>query len=298
MDGYLRGGGGNIRIADATGYVDTVKQDAIAFTLRLERDAGIRGEVQEDSFVVEAKVVIDGLEGERAVHGAGLKVKKAETPREERGKGTLAGTCGAVDRDDGMLSRRGSACGHAYSSEDLGGRGNVVFFSMPGQPNLDDRMRGFKDVFATHPDIHIIDVVDIKGDSRNAFDNTQQYLSQTGVARVSAFVCLEASSGKVVADAVRRQKVTDRTVVAWDVEQDTLAEIKDGTIEATISQKPFTMAFVGLKELDEIYHNMPKSLTKDYSVDAFSEYPYFIDTGTALVDKANVDIYAKAAAQH
>jgi ribose transport system substrate-binding protein len=183
-------------------------------------------------------------------------------------------------------------------AEKLGGRGNVVFFSMPGQPNLDDRMRGFKDVFATHPDIHIIDVVDIKGDSRNAFDNTQQYLSQTGVARVSAFVCLEASSGKVVADAVRRQKVTDRTVLAWDVEQDTLAEIKDGTIEATISQKPFTMAFVGLKELDEIFHNMPKSLTKDYSVDAFSEYPYFIDTGTALVDKANVDLYAKAAAQH
>jgi ribose transport system substrate-binding protein len=182
--------------------------------------------------------------------------------------------------------------------EKLGGRGNVVFFSMPGQPNLDDRLRGFKDVFASHPDIKIIDVVDIKGDARNAFDNTQQYLTQTGVARVAAFVCLEASSGKVVADAVRRQKVTDRTVVAWDVEQDTLAEIKDGTIEATISQKPFTMAFVGLKELDEIFHNKPRSLTKDYSVDAFSEYPYFIDTGTALVDKANVDVYSKAAEEH
>jgi ribose transport system substrate-binding protein len=182
--------------------------------------------------------------------------------------------------------------------EKLGGRGNVVFFSMPGQPNLDDRLRGFKDVFATHPDIKILDVINIKGDSRNAFDNTEQYLTQTGVARVSAFVCLEASSGKVVADAVRRQKVTDRTVVAWDVEQDTLGEIKDGTIEATIAQKPFTMAFVGLKELDEIFHNKPKSLTKDYSVDAFSEYPVFIDTGTALVDKANVDIYAKAATEH
>jgi ribose transport system substrate-binding protein len=183
-------------------------------------------------------------------------------------------------------------------AERLGGRGNVVFFSMPGQPNLDERLRGFKDVFASHPDIKIIDVVDIKGDARNAFDNTQQYLTQTGVARVTAFVCLEASSGKVVADAVRRQKVTDRTVVAWDVEQDTLAEIKDGTIEATIAQKPFTMAFVGLKELDEIFHNRPRSLTKDYGVDAFAEYPVFIDTGTALVDKANVDVYARAAAAH
>jgi len=182
--------------------------------------------------------------------------------------------------------------------ERLGGRGNVVFFSMPGQPNLDERLQGYKDIFALHPDIKILDVVNIKGDARNAFDNTQQYLTQTGIAKVSAFICLEASSGKVVADAVRRQKVTDRVVIAMDVEQDTLSEIKDGTIEATISQKPFTMGFVGLKELDEIFHNMPKSLSKDYSVDAFSEYPVFIDTGTALVDKANVDVYAKSASEH
>lgn len=183
-------------------------------------------------------------------------------------------------------------------AEKIGGRGNVVFFSMPGQPNLDDRLKGFKDVFSRYPDIKIMDVVDIKGDARNAFDNTQQYLTQTGIARVAAFVCLEASSGKVVADAVRRQKVTDRTVLAWDVQQETLTEIKDGTIEATISQKPYTMGFVGLKELDEIFHNKPQSLTKDYSVDAFSEYPMFIDTGSALVDKANVDFYAMGAQQH
>src|SRR5579871_6114409 len=48
--------------------------------------------------------------------------------------------------------------------EKIRGHGNVVFFSMPGQPNLDDRLRGFKDVFSSHPDIKIIDVIDIKGD--------------------------------------------------------------------------------------------------------------------------------------
>jgi len=180
----------------------------------------------------------------------------------------------------------------------MGGRGNVVFFSMPGQPNLDERLQGFKDIFATHPEIKILDVVNIKGDARNAFDNTQQYLAQTGLARVAAFVCLEASSGKVVADAIRRQKATDRTLVAWDVEQDTLAQIKDGTIEATIAQKPFTMGFVGLKQLDEIFHYKPASITKDYAVDAFAEYPVFIDTGTAVVDKANVDVYSNSAAAH
>jgi ribose transport system substrate-binding protein len=187
----------------------------------------------------------------------------------------------------GWAAGRSADCGEAWRA---GQRG--VFLDA-GQPNLDERLLGFKDVFESHPQVRISDVVDIKGDARNAFDSTQQYLTQTGDKKISAFICLEASSGKVVADAVRRQKATDRVVLAWDVEQDTLAEISDGTIEATIAQKPYTMGFVGLKELDEIFHNKPKSLTKDYSVDAFSEYPVFIDTGTALVDKANVDVYAQ-----
>ena len=182
--------------------------------------------------------------------------------------------------------------------EKIGGRGNVVFFSMPGQPNLDERLAGYMDVFASHPDIHIIDVVNIKGDARNAFDNAMQYLAATGPAKVAAFVCLEASSGKVVADAVRRQKSTDRVVIAMDVEQETLAEIKDGTIEATLSQKPYTMAYVGLKELDEVFHNKPAAFPKDASADPFADYPTFIDTGSALVDKVNVDLYAASAAKH
>ncbi len=182
--------------------------------------------------------------------------------------------------------------------ERLGGRGNVVFFTITGQPNMDDRLKGYKDVFEQHPEIKILDVVNIKGDSRNAFDNAMQYLNQTGPAKVSAFICLEASSGKVVADAVRRQHATDRVVIAMDVQADTLSEIRDGVIEATIAQKPYTMAYVGLRELDMIYHDKPKEFARDYSVDAFAQYPVFIDTGTALVDKVNADLYAKDAAEH
>jgi ribose transport system substrate-binding protein len=81
------------------------------------------------------------------------------------------------------------------------------------------------------------------------------------------------------------------------VEKDTLGEIRDGTIEATIAQKPYTMAFVGLKELDEIFHNRPASLARDSSVNPFAEYPIFIDTGSALVDKLNADIYERGLTQ-
>jgi ribose transport system substrate-binding protein len=57
------------------------------------------------------------------------------------------------------------------------------------------------------------------------------------------------------------------------------------------------MGYVGLKALDEIHHDPPKSLSKDYSTNSFAPYPVFVDTGTALVDKTNVDSYIATAAE-
>ena len=62
----------------------------------------------------------------------------------------------------------------------LGGKGNVVFFSMPGQPNLDERLKGYEDIFSLHPGIKEVEVFNIKGDSGNAFDKAQEYLARTG----------------------------------------------------------------------------------------------------------------------
>ena len=88
--------------------------------------------------------------------------------------------------------------------EKLGGKGNVVFFTLAGQPNTEERLKGFKDVFATKPEIKIVDVVDIKGDASVAFDKTQEFMALTGAKKIDAFVCLESASGKPVADAVKR----------------------------------------------------------------------------------------------
>ena len=177
----------------------------------------------------------------------------------------------------------------------LGGKGNVVFFTLGGQPNTDERLKGFKDVLATRPDIKIVDVFDIKGDARNAFDKAQEDMALTGPKKIDAFVCLEASSGKTVADAVKRAG-GGRELVAFDVDQDTLDAIKAGTIDATIAQKPYTMGYVGLNSLDEVFHSPPKQVGKDYSADSFAPYPVFVDTGTSLVDQSNVDLYIAGAA--
>lgn len=186
--------------------------------------------------------------------------------------------------------------GGRHLAEKLGGKGNVVFYSFQGQPNIDDRLQGFKDVLSAHPGIKIVEVVDVKADRNAAFDRTQQFMALGGAQKIDAFVSLEATSGKVVADAVKRGNGSDRYVMAWDISQDTLDEIKSGTIVSTIAQKPFTMGYVGLKALDEVFHNPPAQFGKDNATDSFSHYPEFVDTGTSLVDKSNVDAYIAAEA--
>ena len=182
--------------------------------------------------------------------------------------------------------------------EKLGDKGNVVFFTYPGQPNLADRLEGYEDEISGHPGIKIIDVIDIKGDAGNAFDAAQSYLAKTGPDKIDAFVCLESASAKAVAEVLQRAHATDRTLIAMDVDKETLQLIQSGVIEATVSQKPFTMGYVGLKALAEVHQYPPKAFKSNYTVDAFAPYPVFVDTGTALVDKVNVDLYlanAKAA---
>jgi ribose transport system substrate-binding protein len=180
----------------------------------------------------------------------------------------------------------------------LNGKGNVVFFTYVNQPNLVERLEGYEDEITGHSGIKVVDVVDMKGDADNAFDATQGYVSKTGTDKIDAFVCLESTAAKQVADVLKRSNAKDRTVIGMDADKDTLQLVEDGSIEATIVQKPYTMGYVGLKALAEIHQYPQKPFRSNYTVDSFSPYPVFVDTGTALVDKSNVDLYltnAKAA---
>lgn len=198
----------------------------------------------------------------------------------------------------GTNNREAGRLGGRALAQKLNGKGNVVVYTMPGQPNLDERLAGYKDVLATAPGIHIVDVVDIAGQSTVAFDKTEQDVAKTGKDRVDGFVCLEASSGKEVGEVLKRANLKDRVVIAMDVDKDTLDLVKEGVIAATVAQKPFTMAYVGVKMLDMLHHDPLPSLTKNYAVDPQAPIPAFVDTGSALVDASNVDQYLQAGPGH
>src|SRR5271166_4677455 len=177
-------------------------------------------------------------------------------------------------------------------AQELKGKGNVVVFTMPDQHNMQDRLRGYRDALE-HTGIKITRVVDIQGDPRIAFDTTTQIIGKEK-DQVDAFVCLEAQSGKEVAGVLNSYHVSGKVVMAMDTDPETLQYIQSGAIAATISQKPYTMAFVGMQMLDNLYHHKPSSIETDWSKDSFAPIPFFVDTGSALIDKSNVDSFLQA----
>ena len=178
-------------------------------------------------------------------------------------------------------------------AQELKGKGNVVVFTMPDQHNMQDRLRGYRDALQRTPDIQITRVVDIQGDPRIAFDTTTQIIGKEK-DKVDAFVCLEAQSGKEVAGVLNSYHIAGKVVMAMDTDPETLQLIQQGVIAATIAQKPYTMAFVGMQMLDNLYHHKPPALDTDWSKDSFAPIPSFVDTGSALIDKSNVDSYLQA----
>ena len=119
-------------------------------------------------------------------------------------------------------------------------------FTYPGQANLMERRQGYEGVFESYPDIKIIQAVDIHGEAAVAYQTAKDLL--TSKTQVNAFVCLEAVACPEVGEAVKDTNTTGKvTIMAMDTDQRTLNWIQQGLVAATIAQKPYTMAYFGVK---------------------------------------------------
>lgn len=174
----------------------------------------------------------------------------------------------------------------------LGGEGLVVIITIPGQLNTDERMRGAKDVFAGYPKIKIFQVIDDKGDPGKADDGISALLNAH--KDFDGVLSLEASGGSGAADAFHRLNLDGKVpIVAMDKDPETLDWISRGAINASIGQKPYTMAFYGLRFLDDLHHNAVHEF-KDWRTAPASPLPTLVDTGIGVVDKDNVKDYQAA----
>jgi ribose transport system substrate-binding protein len=171
----------------------------------------------------------------------------------------------------------------------LNGKGNVVAYLTATQPNMEDRLNGYRTVFAQNPQIKLVEVVDIKGDPTVAFDKTQEFLTKRN-PEIDAFLSMDGQSAKEVAEVLKRNNAK-KVVIATDALPPTLDAIENGWITASVAQRPFTMGYIGLRLLADLHLNKLPSLSMDFAANPNSPLPRFVDTGVTLIDKSNLAGY-------
>jgi ribose transport system substrate-binding protein len=178
----------------------------------------------------------------------------------------------------------------------LGGQGRVVIVTLAGQLNAEERVRGVNDVLKKYPGVQVIQTIDDKGDAGVAEDAIAALLTKK--EKIDGIICLEASGGEGAADALHRLDMTGKIkIVAFDKDPQTLEGIQRQWITATVVQKPYVMAFYGVRFLDDLHHNAVHEF-KDWATAPTAPLPTFVDTGTAVVDSTNLAAFQKALAEH
>jgi ribose transport system substrate-binding protein len=186
--------------------------------------------------------------------------------------------------------RAGIESAHRMASL-LHGSGRVLLITILAQLNLNERLRGVLETFGRQP-IEISEVIDDEGDPGKAQAETAAILERK--EKIDGIICLEASGGTGAAKALERLALSGKIpIVAMDKDPDTLDWIKKGVISATIAQKPYAMSYYGVKFLDDLHHNIVHQFS-DWRTAPASPLPTWVDTGTAVVDKDNVEAFQSA----
>jgi len=174
------------------------------------------------------------------------------------------------------------------------GEGELVVITIPGQFNVDERVRGVNEALRKYPKIKVSKTLDDKGDPRAANDQISALLGAK--EKIDGIVCVEASGGPGAAEALHRLNLGGKIpIVAMDNTPETLDFIQEGVIAATVAQKPYTMAFYGLRFLDDLHHNIVHEF-KDWQTAPVSPLPTRVDTGTAVIDASNLAAFRAAEA--
>ena len=172
-----------------------------------------------------------------------------------------------------------------------GGKGKVAFMTIPGQSNLDDRMIGYKEELANHPEIEVVQTVDVQGDPTIAAQAAATLLQK--YPDLAALACVEAVGGAGAAVAVKEAgKAGQVKILAMDRGNEVIQFIKEGVISATIAQQTALMPYYAVQILYNL-NNVDIPMTTDNKAAGISGVPGLIDTGVVVVDQSNYQYFVR-----
>jgi len=161
----------------------------------------------------------------------------------------------------------------------------MAFVGLPGADNARERIEGIKDVIKGTK----IEIVDIRADDidqARAKRNVEDTL--TAHPEVNCMLGIYSYNIPQIYQALKEAGQLGKiTVTGFDDDPITLGGIKEGTVAGTVVQQPYLWGYEGMKDMAKILSGDKSFIPKDG----------LIIIPTKVVDKSNVDEYAKELAK-
>jgi len=173
-------------------------------------------------------------------------------------------------------------------AEVLGGKGKVGIATVPGQFNLEERIRGIEDVFAEkYPDLEIVAVVDDKNDDSATADAVVAMLQAH--PDIDLVTSMNAVGAGVAAALRQTGQVGKLKAVVFDITDPILDGVADGVLDSTIVQRTYMMTYVGVHLLYR--YNHPTEYLANWQNAGIGVLPNIVDTGVMVVTADQVDVF-------
>ncbi len=178
--------------------------------------------------------------------------------------------------------------------EVLGGSGKVGIATVPGQFNLEERIRGINDVFAaTNGAVEIVATVDDKADDAATIDAVVAMLQAH--PEIDLVTSINAVGAGVAAALRQTNNVGKVKAVTFDITDPIIQALEDGTIDSTLVQRTYMMTFLGVQLLYNYNHQT--DYLKNWSENGLSPLPNGVDTGVMVITKDQLAPFKPAESQ-
>jgi ribose transport system substrate-binding protein len=152
----------------------------------------------------------------------------------------------------------------------------AIFVGRIDMQNAVDRKRGVDETLGKEPGFEILPVFLDGADRTKAKKNVEDALAR--YPDLVLTIGLWSYNGPCMVDAVRAStRAKKPLIVAFDEEEETLKAVQDGTIYATVVQRPFEFGYQSMKALKDLKDGKPVSP--------------IIDTGISVIKKDNLPTF-------
>jgi len=152
----------------------------------------------------------------------------------------------------------------------------ALFVGRIDMQNSQDRKRGIDETLGKEKGFEILPVFLDGADRTKAKKNVEDALAR--YPDLVMTMGLWSYNGPCIVDAVKAStRAKKPLIVVFDEEEETLKAVQDGTIYATIVQRPFQFGYQSMKALKDVHDG--KTL------------PTFIDTGITTIKKDNLPTF-------